>query len=142
MCLVCKTPPMPLTQQTLPMKLKSSSIFIDGLHLYAFHGVMELERNVGGEFTVSLRVHYNIEKAMETDSVDDTLNYAELCEVVRQQMAQPSALLEHVAGRIAKAVFQRFPQASALQLRLVKQNPPMGADCEGAGVELEVENDV
>lgn len=133
---------MPLTQQTLPMKLKSSSIFIDGLHLYAFHGVMELERNVGGEFTVSLRVHYNIEKAMETDSVDDTLNYAELCEVVRQQMAQPSALLEHVAGRIAKAVFQRFPQASALQLRLVKQNPPMGADCEGAGVELEVENDV
>ena len=79
---------------------------------------------------------------METDSVDDTLNYAELCEVVRQQMAQPSALLEHVAGRIAKAVFQRFPQASALQLRLVKQNPPMGADCEGAGVELEVENDV
>lgn len=124
------------------MKLQSSTIFIDDLRLHAFHGVMEQERNVGGEFTVSLRVHYNIGEAIETDNVADTLNYADLCEVVRQQMAQPSALLEHVAGRIAKAVFQRFPEASALQLRLVKQNPPMGADCEGAGVELEVENDV
>lgn len=118
------------------MTLQSSTIFIDSLRLHAFHGVMEQERQVGADFLVSLQVHYNICKALETDSLTDTLSYAELCDIVRREMAIPSRLLEHVAGRIAKAVFAQFPQTMAIDLRLVKQNPPMGADCEGAGVEI------
>ena len=118
------------------MTLQSSTIFIDRLHVYAFHGVMEQERRVGAHFTVSLRVHYNIYTAMKSDHVEDTLNYADLCHTVSQTMAQPSQLLEHAAGRVAEAVFSRFPQATAIDLTICKLNPPMGADCEGAGVEL------
>ena len=121
--------------------MQTSSIFIDALRLHAFHGVMEQERRVGGDFLVFLRVHYYIDKAMESDDVSDTVNYAELYELVRKEMAQPSNLLEHVAGRIARSVFQHFPQATAIDLRITKQNPPMGADCQGAGVELHIEND-
>lgn len=118
------------------MILQSSLIFIDRLRLYAYHGVLEQERRVGGEFLVSLRVHYNIMRAMQSDDVADTLNYADLCQLVVSQMKQPSALLEHVAGRIAMAVFDRYPQATALDLTLTKENPPMGVLCQGAGVEL------
>ncbi|MCR4917298.1 MAG: dihydroneopterin aldolase [Prevotella sp.] len=123
------------------MTLQSSTIFIDQLHLYAFHGVMEQERRVGAEYTVFARVHYNINEALNSDDVADTLNYAELCAIVKEQMAQPSKLLEHVAGRICKAIFDRFPQATAVDLKLTKLNPPMGVDCSGAGVEVYFTND-
>jgi dihydroneopterin aldolase len=123
------------------LKLLESIIFVRDLRLYAFHGVMPQERKVGGWFVVSLHVHYSIAKAIESDEVADTLNYAELCDVIRREMNVPSQLLEHVAGRIASAVFQSFPQAEALHLTIVKENPPMGANCSGAGVELHLIND-
>ena len=123
------------------MTLRNSIISIENLRIHAFHGVMEQERNVGADFLLSLHIHYNIGKAMETDEVADTLNYAEVCEVVTQEMKTPSKLLEHVAGRICKALFQRFPQATAISLKLTKQNPPMGADCDGASLEVHVTND-
>lgn len=104
--------------------------------MYAFHGVLPQEKQVGGWFNVSLRVHYNITRAMASDDVNDTLSYAELCEMVKQEMAQPSNLLEHIAGRIARKVLDSFPQIESLDLTVTKENPPMGANCNGAGVEL------
>ena len=48
----------------------------------------------------------------------------------------PSRLLEHVAGRIGRRVLEEFDRITALTVRVVKENPPMGADCRGAGVEV------
>jgi len=120
------------------MTLQSSVVSIERLRLHAYHGVMEQERQVGADFLVTLRVHYNICKAMATDDVADTLDYGELCQVVKTAMAQPSNLLEHAAGRIATSVFDRFPLATALDLKLTKVNPPMGADCDGASIDISV----
>ena len=124
------------------MKLKSSCVVINDMHLYAHHGVMEQEQRVGAYFTVSLRVHYNIYRAMMSDRVGDALSYADVADVVRQQMATPSQLLEHVAGRIAKALFDQFPQCTAVDIKLMKDNPPMGIDSNGAGVEAEFVREV
>jgi dihydroneopterin aldolase len=123
------------------MLLQSSCIYVRHLRLYAYHGVLPQEQRVGGEYDVDLRVHYTITRAMESDDVADTINYAELCQIVKREMAVPSKLLEHVAGRIGRAVFEAFPEATALELSLTKINPPMGADCDGAGVELYLIND-
>ena len=122
------------------MTITSSYIFLDSIRLYAFHGVMEQERRVGGWFTVSVRVQYDISRALATDSVSDTLSYADVLQVVKREMAVPSQLLEHVAGRIARAVINEFPGVEAVKIVLVKQNPPMGANCDGAGVELAIRN--
>ena len=119
----------------------SSRIFIAGLRLRACHGVLPQERTVGGDFEVSLSVEYDITRAMATDDVADTLSYADLSELVRREMAVPSNLLEHVAGRIAKAIIERWPQVQSVSLSITKLNPPMGADCDGAGVELHLIND-
>lgn len=111
-------------------------VYLKEIRFYAFHGVLPQEQLVGGEFMVSLRVAYPFEAAMESDDVNDTLNYAELYALVKEQMDIPSRLLEHVAGRIVKAIQMQYPQVTRIELKITKQNPPMGADCEGAGVEV------
>ena len=118
------------------MKLDKGYILLSDLCFHAFHGVLPQERLVGGNFVVDLRVGYPLVQAMTSDQVNDTLNYASLYALVEREMQQPSSLLEHVAGRIAQAIAKTFPQALSIDLTLTKQNPPMGADCKGAGVEM------
>lgn len=78
---------------------------------------------------------------METDDLAGTLNYAELYELVKQEMEIPGKLLEHVAGRIGKRLFAEYPAIQKIQLAITKVNPPFGADCDGAGVEVVLTND-
>lgn len=119
----------------------TTEIRLNNIRLYARHGVMEQERVVGGHFAVTLTVGYDFTRAMRTDDVADTLNYAQLFEVVKRQMDVPSKLLEHVAGRIADEVFSTWPEAQYLHLEITKLNPPMGADCDGATVVVHLIND-
>lgn len=123
------------------MKLTEGYVFLKDVRFHAFHGVMPQEAKVGGDFLVNLRIGYPIGKAMQTDEVADTLNYAEVYALVAQQMKQPSKLLEHVAGRIVQAISERFPLVTSIDLTMMKQNPPMGADAVGAGVEIHLIND-
>ncbi len=113
-----------------------NKIIIKGLRLYAYHGVMELERKVGAYFTIDCEVETDIQDAIAKDFVDDTISYADLYETIKREMAQPSFLVEHAAGRITKAILAEYPKAQSVRIRLLKENPPMGADCQGAGVEL------
>lgn len=121
------------------MRFDKGYILLRDLRFHAFHGVLPQERLVGGNFVVDLRVGYPLALAMTSDRVDDTLNYASLYALVEREMQQPSSLLEHVAGRIAQAIAKTFPEALSIDLTLTKQNPPMGADCKGAGVEMHFE---
>ena len=97
-------------------------VFIDEVRFHAFHGVMPQERAVGADFTVSLRVEYDFTKAAVSDDLADTISYADLFHVM--------------AARIVKAIASKWPQVQCVDIRLRKDNPPMGADCKGAGVEL------
>ena len=123
------------------MRIERSYVFLDNVRFHAFHGVLPQERQVGADFSVTLRVGYDVALAVDHDAVDVTLDYAILYELLRQEMQKPSDLLEHVAGRIAQAVFARFPRAATVDVTVVKLNPPMGADCAGAGIELHLIND-
>lgn len=123
------------------MKMERSYIYLRDIRFHAFHGVTPIEKEVGSDFTVSVRVAVDVSAAVEHDNVDVTLNYASLYEVIKREMMIPSNLIEHVAARIGKAIFETFPQVEALDISLMKINPPMGADCEGAGVELHLIND-
>lgn len=118
------------------MKLSSSYILLQNLKFHAFHGVLPQERLTGNDYTVDLSIKYDVSGALTSDDVNDTLNYAEVFQLVAQEMAVPSALLERVAGRIGDRLFRRYPGVEEVELKIVKQNPPMGADCKGAGVEV------
>ena len=116
------------------MHLTESYICLHEVRFYAFHGVMPQERSVGGEFLVSVKVGYPLEKAMSSDDVADTLNYAALYELVKKEMMQPSGLLEQVMGRIVEAREKAFPEVASVEVKIKKVNPPMGSDCKGAEV--------
>ena len=116
------------------------TIFIAGLRVHAFHGVLPHERLVGGDYLVDVRVDYSHSLATESDRVEDTLDYSRLHHLIDEEMAIPSALLEHVAGRITRRVQRDFPGMSSVWVRITKVNPPMGAACQGAGVELTLDN--
>lgn len=121
------------------MRIMQSYIILKDLRFYAYHGVGAQETQVGNEFVLDLRLRMDWTCAIRSDDVNDTLSYAEVYEAVKDEMTRPSRLLEHVAGRIARRLFQDFSSLEEIELRLVKRNPPMGADIEGAGVELRVQ---
>ena len=123
------------------MKLMSSKIYLRNVRFHAFHGVLPQEGIVGNDYLVNLVQDYDFSSAMKTDDLQGTLNYAEVYQKVREEMAVPSKLLEHVAGRIAHRLFSDFPEIQKLQLSITKVNPPMGADSDGAGVEVVLTND-
>lgn len=123
------------------MKLMSSKIYLRNVRFRAFHGVLPQERIVGNDYLVNLVLDYDFSSAMKTDDLQGTLNYAEVYQKVREEMAVPSKLLEHVAGRIAHRLFSDFPEIQKLQLSITKVNPPMGGDSDGAGVEVVLTND-
>lgn len=119
--------------------MKSHRIIIQGLRIYAYHGVMEQERKLGAYFIIDCDVDTDFSLAMETDQLGGTISYADLYDIIRREMAQPSHLLEHAAGRCAKAILTAFSTAQSVHMRMLKENPPMGADCQGAGVEIFIE---
>lgn len=123
------------------MKIKNSCIFLNGLRFHAFHGVMPQERLTGNDYRVDLKIDFPLEKAVGSDDVNDTLNYATVYTAVKEEMDVPTQLIERVAYRIADRLFRTFKAINEVEIKVEKYNPPMGADCEGAGVELHLIND-
>ncbi len=113
-----------------------SYINIDKAEFYAYHGVIPQERVVGNTFWVSVTVEVDVLAATESDRLEDTLSYAEMFDVVKNEMAIPSKLLEHVAGRIAKSLKLRFPEITRMDITVTKKKPPIVGQMEGVGVRL------
>jgi dihydroneopterin aldolase len=110
------------------------------MRLHAYHGVLEQERRVGNDYVMNVRVRYPLDRACESDDVSDTLSYAELANIVRQEMAVSSKLLENVAQRICNAVIREYPETESVSIDIKKIAPPMSADCDGAGVRITIYN--
>ena len=101
------------------------SIELNGMTFHAFHGVFPQERTVGGRYSVSLRLHADVSAAFSSDDVADTLDYAAAAAIVREEMGHPSALIEHVAARIAHSLLEAFPRLACVDVRLCKLHPPI-----------------
>ncbi len=111
-------------------------IIIDRQRVFAHHGVLPQEREVGAYFYVSATVETGDNPCMLSDQLIDTVSYADMAQCINEKMLHPSQLLEHVAWRIATAMLQRFASVQSVTVRVIKENPPMGVECQGAGVEI------
>ena len=112
-------------------------IELNGLRFRAYHGVLESERRCGGDFIVDFSCSYPIGAAMRSDALEDTLDYSAVYQVIAREMAIPSRLLEHVAGRIARALREAFPAMGPASLRIAKKNPPLGGEADTSAVTLD-----
>ena len=115
----------------------TTRIELKEMRFYAYHGVMPQETKVGNNFVVNLILTAPLEQAVRSDELDDTINYAAVYEVVKEQMDIPSKLIEHAAGRILYALKERFPQLAAIELKLSKLNPSFGGDIHSASIILD-----
>lgn len=94
---------------------------------------------MGADFFVSLSATVETDaSALKDDDLSGTVNYAALCDSIRQEMLQPSALLEHVAYRIGRRLMAEQPRIASLSLRIDKQMPPVGVLVDAVGVEIEL----
>jgi len=111
-------------------------IELKDMTFHAFHGISEQERKIGNTYTVNLKFELDIRKAAETDCLDDTVNYASVYAIVKEEMAIPSNLIEHIAHRIVRHIRMDFPQIKTVEIRLAKQNPPFGGDIREVAVAI------
>ena len=118
------------------MQAKEMKIHLNGLKIYAMHGVLPQENVVGAEYTINLSLTTDFTQAAIYDDLNGTINYAQVYQLIKEEMATPTQLLENVAYRIALRLFDHFPTVSLIQLSINKQNPPMGAQCDEVGVDV------
>lgn len=114
----------------------TTEIFLRDVRIYAYHGVLSQEKKLGTYYLINARIGVDVSLAMSTDSLDDTLNYAQISDLIHQEMAQPSDLLERVLGRILNRMQEEFPQIDSIDISLEKQNPPMPGEMAGVGVKV------
>ena len=116
----------------------TSKILFENLKIYAYHGVLPEEKIIGTYYILNVEVHADLWKAVGTDDLTDTVNYAEIDEIIHKQMKIPSKLMEHVAGQILKEIKVKFPQVSFIKIKITKTNPPMKGEMDGVSVEIEM----
>lgn len=118
------------------MKAQSMNIILNEMKFYSYHGVLPQENTVGAEYKVSLNLETDFSEAATTDNLDGTVNYAEIHQTVKEEMNIPAKLLEHLAYRISKRLFNDFPTIISIGITIFKENPPMGADCKNVGIKV------
>ena len=111
-------------------------IELEGMEFKAYHGVLEQEKVRGNEFVVDFHGELDLSAAAESDNLNDTLNYADIYEIVAYEMSIPSELLENVAGRILMAIEKQFPQLVSFSVRVSKKRPPVDGVAQWSRVTL------
>lgn len=119
-----------------PAMKNIGTIELEGMEFKAYHGCLEQEKVRGNQFVVDFRGELDLSAAAESDNLNDTLNYAEIYDIVADEMSVPSELLENVAGRIMKAIEKRFPQLLSFSVRVSKKRPPVDGITQWSRVTL------
>ncbi len=114
-----------------------SKIYLEDVKIYAYHGVLPEENIIGTYYILNAEIHTDLWKAAESDNLNDTISYADINEIIHQEMAVKSKLLEHVAGRIISKIHEKFQEISYIRLKITKTSPPMKGEMKGASIELE-----
>jgi 7,8-dihydroneopterin aldolase/epimerase/oxygenase len=109
-------------------------IALEGLEFHAFHGVYPHERESGNFFEVDITVETDFTLAAEEDDLSGTVNYESLFRIVKEEMDEPSKLLETVAEKIVAHVFEFLPSVLSVELKISKLNPPIGGKCRSSSV--------
>ena len=115
---------------------RTGKIELEGMEFHAYHGCFEEEKTAGNLFVVDFTGEIDMAAAVETDALADTADYGAVYSVIKREMSSPSDLLEHVAGRIVKAIESEIPAFTRFSVRISKSNPPVGGVCAWSRVTL------
>lgn len=114
-------------------------ILVEGIKIYAYHGCFKEETAIGTNFQIDVELDSDLSKPAESDNIEDAVNYQEVFTVIKEQMAIPSHLLEHVSKRIMDALFQKFSEVNKVKLKVSKLNVPLGGQIDNVAIQMERE---
>ncbi len=109
------------------------TVVVDGLRIYAHHGVFPQERIVGNMFSVDVHLKCDSAIAMQSDCLDSAVSYVQIVDLVKRVMSEPSNLLENVVYRIVEALKKEFPQSTGGMVAVYKLQPPISSELERVG---------
>ncbi len=113
----------------------SDAIFVNGLVLHAYHGVMPHEAKVGQPFKLDLLTDIDLAEASRTDTLKHTISYEALVKTASEAFcARRYRLVEAAAGAVADAVLDRFPQLRGIRVTVRKPHAPIAATFDDVGV--------
>jgi dihydroneopterin aldolase len=115
----------------------SDAIFVNGLVLHAYHGVMPHEAKVGQPFGIDLVLDIDLAEASRTDTLKATVSYEALVKTASDAFcARRYRLVEAAAGAIADAVLGRYAKVRGIRVTVRKPHAPIAATFEDVGVTI------
>jgi 7,8-dihydroneopterin aldolase/epimerase/oxygenase len=116
----------------------SDKIFVNGLVLHAYHGVMPHEAKVGQPFTLDLVLDIDLAEASRSDMLKATVSYEALVKTASEAFcAHRYRLVEAAAGAVADAVLERYTQVRGIRITVRKPHAPIAATFDDVGVTIE-----
>ena len=115
----------------------TDQVFVSGLALHAYHGVMEHEGKVGQTFKLDLTLDLDLAEASRSDKLAHTVGYDQVVAVATAAFcAKRYRLVEAAAGAVAEAVLDRFHQVEAVRVTIHKPHAPIAATFDDVGVSI------
>jgi 7,8-dihydroneopterin aldolase/epimerase/oxygenase len=116
---------------------RTDSIFLTGLALHAYHGVMPHERKVGQSFKIDIVLDIDLGEASRSGRLAHTVSYDQVAEIARKAFcAQPCQLIEAAAGAVIDALLERFTRVTRVRLTVHKPHAPIAATFDDVGVTI------
>ncbi len=100
------------------------TIHLNDLRFYAFHGVYEEEKILGNEFVINAFVAFD-EAQNIISSIQDTINYTSVYNIIKAVMSIPTSLLETVIMAIGNEIYNHFKFINYIKISIVKLHPPI-----------------
>ena len=102
------------------------TIVIKDLEIFAYHGVLAEEKKKGQPFIVTAYLKLDLKEAGTTDELDKTVNYADICELIREVMTeQKYDLIEAVAESIASTILIKYEPIKEVRIIVSKPQAPI-----------------
>ena len=112
------------------------TIAVEGIKLYGYHGCLDEEGLIGGNYIVDVYLQTDFTEAAKTDHLHQTIDYCAVYEIVKKEMAIRSKLIEQVVMRIHQGILTELKGVSHARIRVTKLSPPMNGPVEKTYVEI------
>ncbi len=117
-----------------------SLITLEGMEFSGHHGCSQEEQTIGTRFIVDFSFESDTSLAEKSDELADTINYQSVYALIREEMEQPSHLLEHIARRILNRVCSEYPRIEFAEVTVSKLNPQLGGKTDCVSITLSTED--
>ena len=112
-------------------------ILMKNLSFYGYHGVLEEENKLGQKYNIDVTLFVDLDEACSSDNVLDTVNYAEVFEIVQYHTTiKTYKLIEALAESITKEIFQKHKRVQEIEILVKKPEAPVNGIFDYFGVEL------